>query len=56
MTILVLYHMLKRIPIVADWAAHWQVRLRRLLAKVPNSPVTQQLGFSDAWYANPVWI
>ncbi len=55
MTLLILYHMLKRIPDVVDWAAHWQVRLRKKLALLPESAVTPRLGFTDSWFANPVW-
>jgi len=56
MTLLVLYQMLKRIPAMIDWAARWQVRLRQLSAKLPTTPLTPRLGFTDAWFANPIWL
>jgi abortive infection bacteriophage resistance protein len=54
-TLLVLYRMLKHIPDAADWAAWWQVRLKKRLADLPQSPITADLGFTDEWYANPIW-
>ena len=56
MTLLVLYQMLKRIPAMIDWAARWQVRLRQLSAKLPTTPLTPRPGFTDAWFANPIWL
>jgi len=55
MTLLILYHMLKQIPDAADWAADWQVRLRKTLVFLPESAVTPRLGFTEGWFANPIW-
>ena len=55
-TLLVIYQMLKHMPAAQDWATVWQVRLRKLLARIPAATVTPALGFTDQWFANPLWI
>jgi abortive infection bacteriophage resistance protein len=54
-TMLILYQMLKTIPATADWSARWQIRLRKLIARCPATPITPRLGLTETWLANPIW-